>query len=303
MRNTTAPTRSREAAVAIGMAAPALVGLIVFVAVPFALAVWLSLQHVKLGSPRPPTFLGLEQYRRILFDSQFAGEFHRALLNNGVFAAVVVPVQTALALGLAILLNRPLRAMPIFRTFVFMPVVFPMALVAVIWRLILDRGADGMLNDLLNIVTFGNASPHDWLGDPLTAMPAVVLLSIWQGVGFQMVIILAGLQAIPRELYEAAQMDGASRWQQFRSVTLPGLRNTLIFVVMVTTILAFRLFDQVYILTQGGPENSTTTVMYQAVSTAFDEANVGRAAAMTVVLFVIVLALTLLQRRILREDR
>ncbi len=134
-------------------------------------------------------------------------------------------------------------------------------------------------------------------------MPAIILLSIWQGVGFQMVIILAGLQAIPKSLYEAAQMDGANRWQQFRAVTLPGLRNTLIFVVMMTTILAFRLFDQVYILTQGGPENATTTVMYQAVSTAFDEADVGRAAAMTVVLFVIVLALTLLQRRILREDR
>jgi multiple sugar transport system permease protein len=295
--------RNKDATIAVGMAAPALIGLIVFVAVPFALAVWLSFQHIRLGSPRPPTFLGLEQYRRILFDSQFAGEFRRALLNNGAFAAVVVPLQTTLALGLAIALNRPLRGMPVFRTFVFMPVVFPMALVAVIWKLILDRGGDGMLNDLLSVVTFGLVTPHDWLGSPLTAMPSIILLSIWQGVGFQMVIILAGLQAIPRELYEAAEMDGAGRWQQFRAVTLPGLRSTLIFVVMMTTILAFRLFDQVYILTRGGPENSTTTVMFQAVTTAFDEANVGRAAAMTVVLFVIVLALTLLQRRILREDR
>ncbi|KAB2350094.1 carbohydrate ABC transporter permease [Actinomadura rudentiformis] len=285
------------------MATPALIGLIVFVAAPFVLAIWLSLHHVKLGSPRPPNFLELEQYRRILLDPQFAGQFRRALINNGVFAGVVVPVQTALALGLALILNRPLRAMPLFRTFVFMPVVFPMALVAVVWRLIYDRAPDGVLNDLLSVLTFGHLTAHDWLGDPATALPAIMLLSIWQGVGFQMVIILAGLQSIPAELYEAAQMDGAGRWQRFRVVTLPGLRNTLIFVVMVTTMLSFRLFDQVYILTQGGPGNSTTTAMYEAVSTTFDGGDVGRAAAMTVVLFVIVLALTILQRRVLREDR
>lgn len=284
------------------MALPAVIGLIIFVVVPFIMAIYLSTQNVKLNSPRPPDFVGLQQYQRILFDPQFAPTFWRSLLNNAIFAAVVVPVQTALALGIALLLNRPLRGMGAFRTMFFMPVVFPMALVAVIWKLIYSRGEDGMLNAVLSAVSGGNIPAQDWLGDSTWALGSIIVLSIWQGVGFQMVIILAALQGIPSSLYEAAAIDKASTWQQFRFVTLPQLRNTLIFVVMVTSILAFRLFDQVYILTKGGPQNATTTVMYQAVTTAFDSNNVGRASAITVVFFIIVLTLTLIQRRVLREE-
>ncbi|MCK6211894.1 sugar ABC transporter permease [Georgenia sp. EYE_87] len=282
---------------------PAAAGLVLFVVVPFVMAGWLSLHNVRLDAPTPPSWMGLEQYRRILLDPDFRGEFYRGLLNNVLFAAVVVPVQTALALTLATLLNRPLRGMPVFRTFFFMPVVFPMALVAVVWKVIYARGELGMLNAVIDTVSFGHLGPYDWLGDPGTALPAVIIMSIWQGAGLQMVILLAGLQGIPADLYEAASLDRAGRWLQFRHVTLPGLRNTLIFVVMVTTILAFRLFDQVYIMTQGGPQQATTTVMYQAVTTAFDANNVGRASAITVLFFIIVLAVTLVQRRVLREDR
>lgn len=292
----------RDTRSGILMALPAVIGLIVFVVVPFIMAIWLSTQNVKLNSARPPDFVGLQQYQRILFDEQFAPTFWRSLLNNAIFALVVVPVQTALALAIALMLNRPLRGMGAFRTMFFMPVVFPMALVAVIWKLIYSRGEDGMLNAVLGLVSGGNIPPQDWLGDSKWALLAIIVLSIWQGVGFQMVIILAALQGIPSSLYEAAAIDKASSWQQFRYVTLPQLRNTLIFVVMVTSILAFRLFDQVYILTKGGPQNSTTTVMYQAVTTAFDNNNVGRASAITVVFFIIVLTLTLIQRRVLREE-
>lgn len=292
----------RDTRSGILMALPAVIGLIVFVLIPFLLAIYLSTQNVKLNSPRPPKFVGLEQYQRILFDPQFAPTFWRGVLNNAIFAMVVVPVQTAMALGIALLLNRPLRGMGAFRTLFFMPVVFPMALVAVIWKLIYDRGEDGLLNAALNTVSFGAVGPQDWLGDTKTALLSIIVLSIWQGVGFQMVIILAALQGIPSSLYEAAAIDKANSWKQFRYITLPQLRNTLIFVVMVTSILAFRLFDQVYILTSGGPQNSTTTVMYQAVDTAFDQNNVGRASAITVVFFLIVLTLTLVQRRVLREE-
>ena len=163
-------------------------------------------------------------------------------------------MQTGLALALALLLNRPLQGMSVFRTFFFMPVVFPMALVAVIWKLIYSRDDLGMLNAFLNGISFGHLGPYDWLGNTKTALLSIIILSIWQGVGFQMIILLAGLQGIPASLYEAASIDKANRWQQFRNVTVPGLRNTLIFVALVTTIFAFRLFDQVYILTQGGPE-------------------------------------------------
>ncbi|MEW2417870.1 sugar ABC transporter permease [Streptomyces sp. NPDC046866] len=284
------------------MSAPALGGLIAFVGVPFVYAVVLSFYNVRLGSPLPPRFFGIEQYRRLFTDPDVSGPFLRALLNNLTFTVVVVPVQTGLALALAILLNRKLKAIGVFRSLFFLPVVFPMALVAVIWRLILARSGDGLLNSALDAVSFGNWGAFDWLGDGLTAMASIIVLSIWQGVGFQMVILLAGLQQIPGELYEAAELDRASRWQQFRHVTLPGIRGTLAFVAMLTSVLSFRVFDQVYVLVKGGglDEDATRTVMYQAVTTAFDQNNIGQASAITVVFFLIVVALTLIQRRVVR---
>ncbi|MGW2617028.1 carbohydrate ABC transporter permease [Streptomyces sp. NPDC001500] len=294
--------RNRDWLHGLLMSAPALVGLIAFVGVPFVYAVVLSFYNVRLGSPLPPRFFGLEQYRRIFTDPDMSGPFLRALLNNLTFAVVVVPLQTGLALALAILLNRKLKAIGLFRSLFFLPVVFPMALVAVIWRLILARSGDGLLNSALDAVTFGNWGAFDWLGDGLTAMASIIVLSVWQGVGFQMVILLAGLQQIPGELYEAAQLDRASRRQQFRHVTLPGIRGTLVFVALLTSVFSFRVFDQVYVLVKGGglDEDATRTVMYQAVTTAFDQNNIGQASAITVVFFLIVVALTLIQRRVVR---
>ena len=292
-------TKRRDTKAALIMVSPAVLLLLAFVVVPFIAAGWLSLHNVRLNSGRPATWFGLEHYTRLLTDP----EFYRALFNNFIFALIVVPVQTGLALGLAMLLNRPLRGMAAFRTMFFMPVVFPMALVAVIWKLIYSRDTLGMLNAFQDAISFGHLGPYDWLGNPATAMLAIIILSIWQGVGFQMIILLAGLQGISPTLYEAASIDKANAWQQFRNVTLPGMRNTLIFVVLVTTIFSFRLFDQVWILTQGGPDNATTTVMFQAVTAAFTENNVGRGAAITVIFFIIVLLITLIQRRLLREDR
>lgn len=278
-------------------AAPALLGLALFVALPFLLAVGMACTNLRLGSPLPVRFVGLEQFQRLLADPGFL----QALFNNALFALVVVPVQTGLALGLALLLNRRLRGRALFRTLFFMPVVYPLSLVAVVWVLILAPGPEGMLNGLLQALTLGAWTPRDFLHDTALALPAIMLTSIWQGAGFQMVILLAGLQAIPRELYEAAACDGASRWRQFRHVTLPQLRNTLVFVMLLTTILAFRLFDQVQIMTRGGPLHTTTTVMYQAVQAAFERQQVARGAAMTVVLFLIVLVLAWLQRRLARQ--
>lgn len=285
------------------MAAPAVLGLIGFVAVPFVVAIWLSFFNVQLNSVHPARFFGFTQYARLFNDPVVSAPFFRALLNNLTFAVVVVPVQTGLALFLAVLLNRKLKGMAIFRTFFFMPVVFPMALVAVIWRLILDRGDQGLLNSVIHFVTGGAFGAHDWLGSSATAMASVILLSIWQGAGFQMVIILAALQEIPEDRYEAAQLDRANVWNQFRHVTVPGIRNTLIFVVLLTTILSFRVYDQVYILikTAGANADATRTVLFQATQTVFDENNLGQAAAITVVFFVIVVVLTLIQRKVLKQ--
>lgn len=280
-------------------ALPALAGLLIFVAIPFLLAVGLSFTNLRLGSPLPLEFVGLTQFLRLFADEAFT----RALWNNLLFTVVVVPVQTLLALGLALLLNRPLKGRALFRTLFFMPVVFPLALVSVVWILIYAPGPDGMLNSFLQLITLGHWQPRDFLHDPRLALPAIMLTSIWQGAGFQMVILLAGLQGIPEELYEAARIDGAGRWQRFRFITLPQLRNTLIFVMLVTTILAFRLFEQVQIMTRGGPRHATTTIMYEAVQAAFSRQQVAKGAAITVVFFLVVLLVTVLQRRLARQER
>lgn len=279
------------------MALPAVLGLLLFVALPFLTAVALSFTDLRMGSPLPTRFVGLRSYARILGDPSF----QRALLNNVLFAAVVVPVQTAVALGLALLLDREIRGRALFRTLFFMPVVFPMALVAVVWELIYAPGPAGALNGLLELVSFGTLGPVDVLHDPWLALPGIMLFSLWQGVGFQMVILLAGLQSIPGVLYEAAAIDRAGAWHRFLHVTLPQLRNPLIFTALVTTILAFRVYAQVEITTRGGPVDATTTVMFETVRTVFDRQQVGQASAMTVVFFLMVLAVTLVQRRVARQ--
>lgn len=281
------------------MTAPAMLGLLFFTALPFLIAVWFSFTKYKLDSPLPLQFVGFEQFTRIFHDHGF----RRALFNNTIFALIIVPLQTSAALGLAMLINRPLKGMNIFKTLFFLPVIFPMALVAVVWELIFAPGSSGLLNAFLGWISFGYWQPINFLHHPDFALPSIMMLSLWQGVGFQMVIILAGLQAIPQNLYEAASLDGANRWQQFIHVTLPQLRNTIIFVALVTTILAFRLFDQIWILTQGGPNRATTTVIFETVRAVFKRQDVARGAAMSVVFFLIVLVITLLQRYLVKQER
>lgn len=285
------------------MSLPGLILLTLFVIVPFVTAIYLSFFNVDFNMVEGPQFWGLEQYRRILVDPITSPVFYKALMNNLTFALIVVPAQTGLAVLLAVMLNAKLKGIAFFRTFFFMPVVFPMSLVAIIWALMFSRDSLGMLNGLLNLFSFGYIQPIDWLGDPNIALLSIALLSVWAGVGFQMVIVLAGLQEIPVELYEAASLDRANRWQRFWNVTIPGLRNTLIFVVIITTIFSLRLFDQVFILTKGGPIDATQTVMFQAVTSAFVEGNVGRASAITVIFVLIIIAITLLQRLVLRQNR
>lgn len=281
------------------MSAPAVVLLLLFVAFPFLLAFVLSFTNLRLGSPLPTEATGFDQYTAILSDSSFLN----ALLNNGVFALVVVPAQTALALFLAVILNQKRAGIRLFRTLFFVPVVFPMSLISIVWILIYAPGPEGFMNTLLSIFSFGQIQPIDFLHNETAALPCLMLLSIWQGAGFQMIILLAGLQSIPDVLYEAAEIDGAGIWQRFCHVTLPQLRNPLIFTGFVTTILAFRLFDQVQIMTRGGPNDATTTVMYQAVTTAFERQQIGKASAMTVVFFIIVLAITTIQRFAVKQER
>jgi multiple sugar transport system permease protein len=291
--------RKQDTRIAWIFSLPALIGLLCFVLLPFVLAIVLSFTNLRLGSPLPLEFIGLTQYERIFSDTAFL----YALRNNMLFALTVVPLQTGLALMLALLISKPLRLMTVFRTLFFMPVVFPLSLVAVVWVLVFAPGPQGMLNGIFEVVTFGVWKARDFLHDPNLALTAIAITSVWQGVGFQMIILIAALHGIPEELYEAARVDGANRRQQFVYITIPQLRNAIIFVVLVTTILTFRLFDQVQIMTQGGPNHATTTVMYEAVTAAFGSQQVAKGAAMTVVFFTLVLLLTLLQRYVMKQER
>lgn len=286
------------------MAAPAFLLLGVFLVLPFIGAIVMSFFRLQLNSPRAPKFVGFEQYARLFTDPDISSTFFQSLGNNFTFAAIVVPVQTLLALGLAILINRKLRGMAVFRTVFFMPLVFPLALVAVIWRLIFARDDNGLLNAVLSAVSGGAIASHDWLGSASTAMSAIIIMSVWQSVSFQMIILLGALQSVPQELYEAASLDRASKFSQLIHVTIPGIRNTLIFVALLTTIFSLRLFDQVYLLDQSGSINieSTQTVMYQVITTGYDLNNIGQGSAMAVVFLAIVAAVAIVQRRLIRQD-
>lgn len=268
--------------------------------------VYPSVRDFTRNNPDYPQLDGLREWkswhvgnrRLVLLASDVT--FMQALVNTTLFVIVVAPLQAALALLLALLINQPLRGINIFRTIYFMPVVISMVVVALLWRFIYD-GQDGLLNSLLGIITFGNSKPVDWLGNPSTALGAVMAMSIWQAVGFHMVIWLSGLQTIPFVLYEAASISGANGLQKFRYVTWPGLRNTAVLILVVITMQAFGLFTQIDVMTKGGPLDSTQSIVYQAVQRGYDKQDIAGGSAISVLLFVFVLAISLIQRFVTRE--
>lgn len=278
--------------------APAVLLIGAFIVLPFLLAFYFSFTNERLISPRPTEWVGLANYERVLFEDP---RFWRALTNNVVFSLVVVPVQTAFALLLAILVNQKLKGVVVFRTIFFMPITVVMAAVAVIWIVLLNP--QGLINAFMSIITFGQFTP-DWLADPSWALVAIMITSIWASVGFQMIILLAALQDVPETLYEAARLDGANNWQQFLNVTLPGIRNPLLFVLTITTILSFRLFDQVWIMPDrpGGPLDATRTLMVDIVDTGLNRGAVGLGSALSVIFLAIVLVITIIQRRLIRQE-
>ena len=225
--------------------------------------------------------------------------FWKSLRNTFMFVLVVAPVQGALALGLALLINQRLRAINIYRAIYFMPVVVSIVVVSLLWRFLYAE--EGLLNSILGTLSFGMFEARDWLGNPNTALGAIKAMSIWQAVGFHMVIWLSGLQTISPTLYEASSIEGASKWQTFRYVTWPGLRNTAVLVLIVITMQAFALFAQIDVMTNGGPLDSTTTVVFQAVERGYGKQDISGGAAISVILFLIVLTISLIQRYLTRE--
>ncbi|MGJ8582794.1 MAG: carbohydrate ABC transporter permease [Marinosulfonomonas sp.] len=226
--------------------------------------------------------------------------FWKSLRNTILFVLIVAPVQGGLALGLALLINQRLRGINFYRAIYFMPVVVSIVVVSLLWRFIYD-GENGLLNSILTAISFGMFEGRDWLGSPDTALGAIMAMSIWQAVGFHMVIWLSGLQTISPTLYEASAIEGASKWQTFRYVTWPGLRNTAVLVLIVITMQAFALFAQVDVMTNGGPLDSTTTLVFQTVERGYGKQDISGGATISVILFLLVLSISLVQRYLTRE--
>ncbi|GAA1643304.1 sugar ABC transporter permease [Kribbella alba] len=288
--------RSHETLIGAAMASPAVILLIVFFLVPVLLAFGLAFTNARLISPRPPRFVGADNFITLFGDSLFWA----SLRNTAYFAVIVVPVQAGLALILALLANAKVRGTNFFRTVYFVPVVTSMVVISLLWRFIYQP--DGLLNQIIEAVTFGHLHGTDWLNNPTTAMPAIMFMSIWQAVGFHMIIWLAGLQTIPQDLYEAASLDGASGWKTFTHVTWPSLRATRTFILITITIAALSLFTQISVMTQGGPLDRTTTVVFMAVRAGYEQQSTGYAAAVSLVFFVLVLAVSGVQRFLTRDE-
>ncbi|WP_219994750.1 carbohydrate ABC transporter permease [Microbacterium sp. SGAir0570] len=261
---------------------------LVFMALPIAIALVLSLTDYAIVGDFD--WLGLQNYAEIAVDPFF----WIALRNTAYYTVLYVPAGLVVALGTALLLNRRQRAVRIFRTLFYIPVVASTVATATIWFWMLNPQ-----NGLLNVVLswFGIDGPA-WLYESQWAMIAIVMMSVWAGFGANMIIFLGGLQGVPGELYEAARLDGANAWQQFRYVTLPSLTRTTFLVSTLLIIGAFQVFDQAYVLTKGGPGNSTVTMVYYIYNKGFGALEMGYASALSFILFLIILVFSLVNARL-----
>ncbi|MFI7008735.1 carbohydrate ABC transporter permease [Streptomyces sp. NPDC050145] len=275
------------------MVLPALLHAALWIGVPVIAAVCLAFtSYDVLSSPR---FVGLDNFREMLGDAVF----RKSVVNTVIYTFFTVPFGMVLGLLLALALDKGLRARGVFRTAIFLPQVTATVAIALVWLWIYNP-RNGLFNTLLAI--FGIEGPA-WLVSTSWAMPSVILVGIWQGIGMKMLIYLAALQNLPKELYEAASVDGASPVRQFFSITLPLLKPATFFVLITSLISAFQSFDQVYILTDGGPAGSTTMMTYEIYKSAFREFRVGYACAQSLVLFVLLMGFTLVNRRIMGGTR
>lgn len=268
---------------------PNLIGFLVFTFLPVIAALLLSFSDWSLITS--PKWVGVRNYVTLFTDDP---TFRKVLKNTVCYTLGTVPAQAALALAVAVALNQRLPGEVGFRTAFFLPTISSTVAIALVWRWIFNADF-GVLNMILYML--GVTNPPNWLTSTTWALPALMIVSVWQGIGFNMVIFLAGLQGIPQQLYEAARIDGAGSWSQFRYITLPLLSPTMFFVLVMTTISSFQVFDLAAIMTEGGPANATNTIVYYIYRCGFQFFKMGYAAAVAWVLFVIIFTVTLLQFR------
>jgi putative chitobiose transport system permease protein len=279
----------QKTAVALLFLLPTLVILGVFLVYPLVASIWYSFHDYNVV--RPPVWVGLGNYQKLLGDEVFLVSFRNTL----VYALGVIPACAIVALVMALLVNQPLRGITFFRVAFYIPVITSIVVVGIVWKWMYFE--DGIINSLLRGLGLV-ARPIPFLSNPDIALYAIMAVTVWKAAGYYMVLYLAGLQSLPKELEEAAIIDGAGRWQRLWSVTLPLLRPTITLVVVIASIGAMKVFGEIYVMTAGGPANRTTTLVYYVYKQAFTFLNMGYASAIAVTLFLFLIVLSVVNIRV-----
>lgn len=274
--------------------APALILLGIFLVIPVGMVIYYTFTDYYLLTPDERKFVGFENFIRLTKDPIFLKSF----LNTLKFVVWIIPVQLGAALGMALIVNKKRKGNMFFKVAFFAPVVMSLVVISILWLYLLNPNS-GLLNAILNKV--GIASQL-FLTSPKQAMYAIVFVSAWQGAGYQMLLFLGGMQNIPQDVYEAAELDGFSKWAQFRYITMPLLKPTALFVLLTTLISAFKLIVQPMVMTQGGPLNSTITMVYYIYQQGFTDRLVGYSSSIALVFTTLIGMISLVQRRVLKED-
>jgi len=286
--------RLKESLMAYGFMAPALILIILFVIGPIVASISFAFTDYYLLKPDEIEFSGLENFRYIIEDELVVTAF----INTFKFVVMVLPIQIGTALGLALLVNKKNKFNTFFKISFFSPVVVSLVVMSILWMILLNPNS-GLINAFLQAI---GLPKQLFLTSPTQSMPTIVFVSAWQGAGYQMMILLAGLKNIPDSLYDAASVDGASKFEKFRYITMPSLRNTMVFVVITTLIGAFKLIIQPMVMTSGGPKNSTLTIVYYIYQTGVRYRNVGYASAIGLIFTALVTIIILMQRKLIKED-
>lgn len=286
-------SKVRRQLVGISFILPAIILLTVFLIYPFFMSFKYSFTDYNILNPDKMKFIGVDNYVKLAQDEIFK----KSIINTFHFVILVVPLQLVLGLAFALLLQKNFKGIALFRLSFFSPTILSLVVISILWLLIYNPN-NGLLNSILDSL---GLPQQPFLTSSNQAMNCIIVLSAWQGAGFQMMIYLSGLQNIPEYLYEAAKLDGASNWQTFKNITLPSLKNTSVFLILTITISAFQLLVQPMQMTQGGPLNSTMTILYEMYQYGYKYRKMGYGSAMTVVFVALVLIIALIQKKIITE--
>ncbi|MBM7709866.1 carbohydrate ABC transporter permease [Enterococcus lemanii] len=277
-----------------GFLSPAIILLTVFLLIPVGMVFYYAFTDYYLLTPHLRQFIGLQNFKKLIEDPIFL----KSIWNTMKFVIWIIPTQLGAALGLALIINKQRKGNIFFKVAFFAPVVMSLVVISILWLYLLNPN-EGLINTLLLKI---GISAQPFLTSPKQAMYTIVFVSAWQGAGYQMLLFLGGMQNIPQDVYEAAEIDGFSKFQQFRYITMPLLKPTTIFVVLTTLISAFKLIVQPMVMTQGGPMNSTMTLVYYIYQTGFTDRMVGYSSSIALVFTTMIGLITIAQRKLVKED-